>query len=143
MYLRPKLNNYNLKKINKLYINSVIEHRILTNNGFFVNNNNKMIHYTIKKNTINNEELNIENTDFILQENIFLKNENEITYIPYPNKIVSVEIKEYKMNDFDTSLFIEFLNSDTLNDIYFIIKNNQHFEKDFNNYITKFISYLK
>jgi hypothetical protein len=143
MYLRPILNNYNFKKINKLYCNSIIEHRILTHNGFFTNINNKIKNYIINRNNINNEILIIEDTKFILQENIFSINNNDITYIPYPNKVISIEIKEYKISNFDTSLFIEYLNDDIINDFYFIIKNNQHFEKDFNNYITKFISYLK
>lgn len=143
IYLRPIINKINYNKINKFLQKEYVENKILTHNGYYKNdNNNNLKHYIIKKNEIKNEKLNINNDIFIMQENIFIENDCEILYIPYPNEIISIEIKKYKIPDTNIIFMIEFFEKKIL-DFYFLINKNQHFEKDFNNYISNFISNLK
>jgi hypothetical protein len=146
IFLRPKLHKINLNKINKFLNNETIENRILTNNGFYkFDKYNNLKYYIIKKNDIYNELItidNIDNIEFILQEDIFIVDVNEIQHIPYNNKIISIYIKKYELPNTNIFFYIEYLDKNII-DFYFLINKDQHLENNFNINISTFISNLK
>jgi len=127
-----KIINLNYKKdLNKIkgYLNSSnILSKILTNNGYYTNINNKLEHYYLKKNLKEPELLIINNNELVLHENNWEKNLEELIYIPLPYKIIDLTVNKYKIPNTTIEFIVEIFN-DKIIDNYFILNDNQHFEK--------------